>query len=455
MLVVRETRGRLLVGAAVSVALLSLAGATRPPVTDAAPTTSAKTPAPVLGISYRSPGGTLAWFDPLTLKTLPGRKAPLAGHLDSWAFSSDRRMLAISGCGAPRLPSVRVVNARSMRVIATRELSAQRGCARAVTWLGDERLLALVETGDRAEVVMLDAGLRRVLSRVALPDGWVSGVGRTPQELVLVLSPRERIGAARVAVVGTDGALRVVSVDGVETGSVVDEGWVGDPARMVHRMVQPGLAIDPDGRRAFLVAASGQIARIVLDTLAVTYHVAVPRRSLLHRLSAWFFPAAQAKLVEGPQREARWLGGGAIAVSGVDYSIGRSRTGDDRVYAEPAGLVLVDTGSWTARLLEPEASGFAAAPGGLVAQGGRWDSGEERGHGPGLVGYDLAGHERWRHDRGEYRWLDSAGAYGIAYTGEGRAEIVDLVYGLVLARIVRDDRRDPFPQLLADHASNG
>ena len=34
----------------------------------------------MLGVSYGSPRGTLAWFEPMTLKMLPGRKAQLGGH---------------------------------------------------------------------------------------------------------------------------------------------------------------------------------------------------------------------------------------------------------------------------------------------------------------------------------------------------------------------------------------
>jgi len=65
--------------AAVALAVIGATLASRPEATATGPLASRTLP-PVLGISYRSDRGTLAWFDPLTLRMLPGRKAPLGGH---------------------------------------------------------------------------------------------------------------------------------------------------------------------------------------------------------------------------------------------------------------------------------------------------------------------------------------------------------------------------------------
>jgi hypothetical protein len=45
--------------------------------------------------------------------------------------------------------------------------------------------------------------------------------------------------------------------------------------------------------------------------------------------------------------------------------------------------------------------------------------------------------------------LDTAGVIGYARSDGGRADVVDLETGTVLARVVRD----PFPHLLADQVS--
>ena len=433
--------------AAVALAVIGATLASRSEATPTGPARAAKTLPPVLGISYRSPRGTLAWFDSLTLRMLPGRKAPLGGHTGSWAFSADRAVLAIANCGDAESREIRFVNARAMRVLGDLRLSLSADCTSSLTWFRPRRLLAVVQTASDTWIATVDPVARRVLHREPLASRpWATG--QTRSELVLLLGTDGLFAPARVAAVDAEGTMRVVTVDRILAGTVVNE----ESSEYRARTISPGLAIDPDGRRAFLVPASGPIAEIDLATLAVSYHE-IDRPSLLRRLVTWLTPSAQAKMLEGPVREARWLGDGKIAVSGMDYSVSRDARGQPLVVGTPAGLSLVDTGSWTSRELSRDASGFAVGEGLVIAQGGRWDSGAERGYGPGLQAFDLDGRERWKLHSGEYRWIDTAGPVGYAYVAEGRAEIVDLATGLVLGVIARDDQLDPWPQLLAAQAS--
>lgn len=431
------------------IALIGAIVVPRSTATETSPVPAATTVLqPVLGISYRSSRGVLAWFDPLSLRPLPGRKTPLGGHIGSWAFSADRTVLALASCGddGANTPRVRFVNARKMRVLGNLRLSQFRGCASALTWFRHDRLLVVVSTdsADDFELRVVNPVNRRVLRRVQLPAG-VGAVGRTSEGLVLLLSSFGEFASVRLAVVDAEGTVRIRTVDRVLAGTVVDETGTDYRARTI----QPGLAVDPDGHRAFLVPASGPVAEVDLETLAVSYH-ALDRPSLLGRFLRWLTPVAHAKVLEGPVREARWLGDGMLAVSGTDYSVEEGRNGQARLIQEPAGVTLIDTRSWTSRLLDSKASGFAVAPGLVVAQGGRWDAEQPRGFGPGLRAFGLDGRERWRLHAGEYRWMDPAGSIGYVYTGEGEAEVVDLATGTVLARLVGD----PFPQLLADQSSN-
>lgn len=408
----------------------------------------AKAP-PILGVSYGSPRGALAWFEPMTLKMLPGRKAQLGGHFGSWAFSDDRRFLAIGSCEGPgaRTPGIRFVDARTMRVRGDLPLSPyRRGCASALTWLQPERLLAVVSTGyaSASEVAVIDPRTRRVLRRTPLPAS-PSGVGRSSEELILLFSSVGEFAPARLAVVDSEGTVRLRAVERILAGTVVDAA----SAEYRARTIQPGLAVDPDGRRAFVVPASGPVAEVDLVTLDVSYHE-LDAPSMLGRLLRWLTPAAQAKVMEGPVREARWLGDGMLAVSGTDHSVETGTGGSERFLQTPAGVRLVDTRSWTSRLLEPEASGLAVGAGLVVAQGGRWDSKEERGYGPGLRAFGLDGKERWRLHAGEYRWMDTAGSVGYVHIAGDMADVVDLAAGAVVSRVVRD----PFPQLLAGQSSS-
>ncbi len=403
----------------------------------------------MLGISQQWPGGRLAWFDPLTLRMLPGRKALLGGHYGSWAFSADRATLAIASCGDHRSGRIRFVNARSMRVLGDLELSRSfSDCTSSLTWLAPRRLLAVVQGG--MSVVLVDPVARRVLRREALPASpWATG--RTREELVLLLGNHGSFAPARVAVVDAEGLTRIATVDRILAGTVVEEG----SSEYRSRSIQPGLAVDPEGRRAFVVPHEGPVAEIDLRMLAVSYHE-LDRPSLFGRVLRWLTPDAQAKVLEGPMRQARWLGDGMIALSGVDYSVTAKANGEPQMVAAPAGVILVDTRSWRTRALDHEASGFAVGAGLVVAQGGRWDSGQERGQGPGLRAFGIDGRERWRLHPGEYRWLDPAGLVGYVPLGEISTEVVDLVSGSVLAT-VRWDGENPTieqPQLLAAQVSD-
>jgi len=434
--------------AVVLVALVGAASSPRSAAIETGPSRPAKA-SPILGVSYASPRGTLGWFEPMTLKMLPGRKAQLGGHFGSWAFSSDRRFLALGSCEGPgaRTPGIRFVDAHRMRVQGDLPLSPyRRGCASALTWLRPERLLAVVSTGtaSTSEVVVVNTRTRRVLRRSALPAP-PTAVGRATEELILLFSGFGEFAPARLAVVDSEGTVRLRAVDRILAGTVVD----ATSAEYRARTIQPGLAVDPDGRRAFVVPASGPAAEVDLVTLDVSYHE-LDRPSLFGRLLRWLTPAAQAKVMEGPVREARWLGDGMLAVSGTDYSIEAATSGAERFLQAPAGVRLIDTRSWTSRLLEPQASGFAVGAGLVVAQGGRWDSDEERGYGPGLRAFGLDGKEHWRLHAGEYRWMDTAGSVGYVHIGGDMADVVDLAAGAVVSRVARD----PFPQLLAGQSSN-
>lgn len=425
----------------------------------ARPTSTAKSPvSAVLGISYKTKGGTLAWFDPLTLQTLRGRKVPLQGHTGSWAFSADRLLLAIGNCDERAFPSIRFVNARSMRAVGDLRMSPGGDCVSALTWLRPRRLLAVVSSMNSSDtaIVVVDPVARRVVRRTQIASSddetvW-SGSVATRDELVLLLGTYDSFVPARLAVVDPEGNVRVVTVERVLVGTVFDEESEDDRRA---RTIYPGFAGDPESRRAFLVPASGALAEVDLQTLSVSYRE-LERPSLLRRFLRWLEPAAEAKAIEGPMREARWLGEGMLAVSGTDYAIQRDAKGDETVVGTPMGVTLVDTRSWRARMLSPGSSGFAVAPGLVIAQGGRWDAEAQRTVGPGILAFGLDGLERWRLSQPAGGELAPAGDLGLGHLWlrENRTQVVDLATGSALRTIKRDERQNPWPRLLAAQSSD-
>jgi hypothetical protein len=439
---VYRERMRSIAPVAVVVLSVALASVSTTSPSAAQSTVVAKSPAPaVLGISTRFLHSTLGWFDPLTLKAIPGRKAPLAGHAGSWAFSADRSVLAIGGCQEHALPSIRFVNARAMRVLGDVRIAPGGDCVERLAWLRPRRLLAIVTggTSSDAALVVIDPVARKVLRRteVAETDALLWSSLATSDELVLLMAKDDAFAPARITLVDADGDVRPVIVDRVVIGTVFDE----DSADPRATTVSPGFAVDPDGRRAFLVPASGPVAAIDLQTLDVSYHP-LDHASLLKRFLRWLEPAAAAKSVEGPHRYARWIGDGLLAVAGTEYSVGRDARGGEVEVEAPAGVWLIDTRSWSSTMLSSASNDFGLAPGLVIAEGGRWDSNAQKLVGPGVIAFGFDGRERWRLPQSN-SWMDAHRGLGYGYVArEGALDVYDLETGTLL-RTIKIDHQAP------------
>src|SRR5947207_2988245 len=66
-------------------------------------------------------------------------------------------------------------------------------------------------------LVAVDPAARAVVGSRSL-DGWVYGFAHADGVLVLLLGPESGIGPARLAVVGANGLVRTVGLDGVSVG---------------------------------------------------------------------------------------------------------------------------------------------------------------------------------------------------------------------------------------------
>jgi hypothetical protein len=203
-----------------------------------------------------------------------------------------------------------------------------------------------------------------------------------------------------------------------------------------HRMRQrlPGLAVDPGGRRAYVVD-HGLVAEVDLRTLAVGYHAPTRSTSLLARIRDWLEPAAHAKGGSARTRSARWLGGGLIAVTGADAQ-------HDRVL--PAGLDLVDTRDWSIRTIDDDASDVRVAGDLLLATT----------ESTGLIAYGFDGDRRFELFGDRVAWIEQVHdgrAYVAGLQADGRPaplRVVDLATGRPAG-----ERADRLPWLLLDAAS--
>jgi hypothetical protein len=297
----------------------------------------AKSSAPLLGIAWSDKGRgstNLVSVDPRSLNPVPGRALSLIG-VGRWAYSPDRSRLALAGScqiGNGLSGGIVFVDVARLRPIGCLWL----GGISAMVWPGPRRLLAVTH-----EVVSIDPVSGRVLGRTALPEGQLLGLVKARSGLVLLLSSA---GFSRLVVVDEQGGVRSVALD-LPVGIQPREA----------SFVRPGLAVDSARSRAFVVPETGPLAEVFLDTMAVEYRDLRESVSLLGRLAAWLEPTAQAKEFHpSALRTAVWLGNGMLAVAGERTSEGSG---------QPTGLMLIDTHTWSRRMLDRGVNGATVLQG--------------------------------------------------------------------------------------------
>jgi hypothetical protein len=296
-----------------------------------------------------------------------------------------------------------------------------------LSWQGGSLFAVVDGEMDRAVTVVDPVG-RQVLRRHRL-NRAILGTQAGPGTLVLITGPRDHIGPIELTVVGAKG-MTAVPVREIAGGWETENDSSGYRARQAT----PGLAIDAPGRRALIVPAGNTVAEVSLRTLAVRYHTLSAPVSLLQRLRNWLEPAAEAKLIEGPQRKAVWLENGLIAVTGADFTVSKNENGEPDVAAEAAGLSLIDTRTWALRKIDDEASDFARFENTLLAFGVTDWAGSSPPPGFGLVGYDLGGKELFRALEGTgVSWVEAVGGLAYVILDEKHYAVVDSATGHVFA----------------------
>jgi hypothetical protein len=354
----------------------------------------------VPGLVY-TPGygnSILALTDPLTLGR-GGARVRLGGNASSWAYSPGGRYLAVASF-PQRLT---VVEAATLRVVSRIRLAQSGGVAHAVTWTRPDRVLAVVDTPGGAVVATADPLRGAVVRRVRIPRPYGFQFDRLPGGLVFLLGARGRIAPVQLAIVDAEGRPRVLELPQAAIGNAVA------PRGGVEQRV-PGLAVDPVGRRAFLVSGDGTFT---IDLRSFDVAVRSPLRTL-------------AKSVGGTSRSAHWLGGGMLAVSGSDWSATAGR--------RPFGLRLVDTRDWVPQTLDPTASAFRATPDRLLVV-------EPIGRRALLAtAYGLGGRLRYQVELPGVTWLRAQGRLGYACRDDQLRAVVDLRTGETLRGAVAGTR---------------
>jgi hypothetical protein len=149
---------------------------------------------------------------------------------------------------------------------------------------------------------------------------------------------------------------------------------------------------------------------------------------MLERLRNWLEPTAQAKVIEGPIRQAVWLPSGLVAVTGADYTV----SDENEVIPDPAGLSLIDTSDWSVRMINDRVDEMLLAGERLLGFEPRC-AGDRDSFG--FATYDLEGAEVFRVCRDEGFDPQVVGDYVyLGFDDNTRFEVVDLQTGKTVAR---------------------
>jgi hypothetical protein len=389
--------------------------------------------AAVLALVETYSGSRLAWLDPATLRPLAGRSVQLPGGAWEPVHSPNGRFLALGGPGAF---GIRIVDLKRMKLTAAVGRTSSQRRVTPLAWPQPRRLIALdspqPSPTSQEALVVLDPVAGRVVSRTALqPLATVQTTwARAGRRLVGLRQPTQGMAPVRLEIRGSGGGvLRATDID-IVGGSEVENPEEREPR---VRFASPAFALDPAGRRAFVVSPE-RIASVDVETLEATMSQLAEPRSLVGRILSWLEPEAQAKLVTGWSRQATWLGENTLAVSGSTY---------DGAWSAPAGLELIDTRTGALRMLEPRASAHRVVGEVLLAFGGGGNAATESARGMGISAFSRTGEKLWSALGDEpVWWAEVAGGYVYVLTPEERfprgVRVLDAATGATL-RTVRQE----------------
>jgi hypothetical protein len=366
----------------------------------------------LLGIVNASGEARLVGLDQETLAVAGGPSVTLGKQGGSWGFSPDRSHFVYAEQARLRFFDL---------FTFTPEGDIRLPGRGPVAWLSSGAVVGVSRDGkDAVRVVKVDAFSHAVLSQQRFA-GVVLAARTLPDGLVVLLGRENKIVPVRVLVVES-GRTRVVRLGGVWGGTVIPRR-----SRPVVTMRRPALALDEARGIAYVADPDGMIVELPLDTLQATSR-------MLH--------GGFAKEVHGSERTAFMLGDGLLVLTGRDFDPSGGRV---------AGLELVDTHTWSSRLVEEGAAFAWASADGVLATGSSWDAKGRKQTAIGLVAFDRSGRMRFRLFDGLSAFVQTvvgSRAY-VAVSGEREAVVVDLAAGREVGR-----RAYPLPTPLLGRSSS-
>jgi hypothetical protein len=316
-----------------------------------------------------------------------------------WSFSPNRKELALG-------PTI--FDLATLRV--ARRISIQDVDLFTSVWLRPDLLEGVgAEDAEDGGYELVTADPRSGAVRTQTPldvtfqDDVVYGVTRAADGIAFLLVSLQSGAPTTLVVAGPDGSVRKVVLGRIGSGFVPGAGQAGYSI--------PAFAVDAAGGRAFVTAAGDPVAEIDLASLGVTYHERV----------AAFAGASGAKRAAGAVRAAAYLPGGLLALTGSSATAA-------------AGLALVNTRTWTVRVVDHTTSAVLIAGRRLLAFGTHGRASKRAG--AGVTAYAFDGTRRFhRLDRSAVAGASVFGRFAyLDETSSGRRAVLDMTTSRILRR---------------------
>jgi hypothetical protein len=390
------------------------------------PTSSASCSAargPLFGVVRTHPGRALARIARRTLRPRPPRRVPLPDGVygSSWDYSPGCEAVALGG----HRGRVLLVDLERGRRVGALSLGSRSPVGH-VAWPRPDRLTGLTGPFRAPRLVTVSVPEGRVISSRRI-GGRPWAVEVTDLGIAVVAGPGDRIGSATLVFATPDGGFRRLPLPRIRAGF-----HEVDPLRVLARQIIPGLTVDPEAGRAYVVAASEPlVSEVDLSGGTVAYHKLRSRGS-----AAGSMPVAAKGLSYGAHRTARLVAPGTIAVAGEVIrtrpdSRRAARRGLTATRTHPYGLRLIRTADWTTTTLNPLLQSFTVA-GGLLLGMNSDPTALGAARPTALVAYGPEGKRRFTRFRGDRRaWLRAV-AWPYAYVrglSPRRTYVVDLRTG--------------------------
>lgn len=281
------------------------------------------------------------------------------------AFSPDGSMIAYTDAYRAR-SRIQFIDLERWRSLGMARLGRQGSLA--VGWLSDDRVVAIPMWGPgRQRLLVVDSKRRKVVARRSF-SGLTMNSLAVPGGYALMLAPRHGIGPLRILIVDASGARRTIELEGIKAGGVDREPHGRD--------LNPGVTVDPEGGRLYVVAARGLlVAGVELASGAVSYH-ALGASASKGNIDVWW-------------RAAAWIGEGRFAVTGDHYPPVRGRRPPRGPV--PFGIRIVDTNDWSIATLDPRPDTMHVSGHTVLASGTRWFGDRRPPESTGLLAFDVTG----------------------------------------------------------------